>query len=105
MQSEFDLRSAFLLLAPQLLKPCSLQQDRPAALRPTTEFSDFFIYPGVELKLAVTGLITNFHLPKSTLILLVSAYYGRDRILAAYSEAVKQRYRFFSLGDAMLLLQ
>lgn len=71
----------------------------------TTEFSDFFIYPGVELKLAVTGLITNFHLPKSTLILLVSAYYGRDRILAAYSEAVKQRYRFFSLGDAMLLLQ
>ena len=52
----------------------------------------------------MNGLITNFHLPKSTLILLVSAYYGRERILRAYEEAVRQRYRFFSLGDAMLLL-
>ncbi|MBN1541226.1 tRNA preQ1(34) S-adenosylmethionine ribosyltransferase-isomerase QueA [candidate division KSB1 bacterium] len=69
-----------------------------------SEHSDLFIYPGVDLPVPVTGLITNFHLPKSTLILLVSAYYGKERILKAYRKAVECRYRFFSLGDAMLLL-
>ena len=63
---------------------------------------DLFIYPGFEFKL-VDAMITNFHLPKSTLMMLVSAFAGRDNILAAYKEAVAQRYRFFSYGDAMFI--
>lgn len=61
-----------------------------------------FIYPGYRFK-AVDALITNFHLPESTLLMLVSAFYDREQMLAAYEEAVKQRYRFFSFGDAMLI--
>lgn len=61
-----------------------------------------FIYPGIKYNV-VDRLFTNFHTPKSTLIMLVSAFAGRDRIMAAYAEAVKQRYRFFSYGDAMLI--
>jgi S-adenosylmethionine:tRNA ribosyltransferase-isomerase len=65
--------------------------------------TDLFITPGYEFR-AVQGLFTNFHLPRSTLLMLVSAFAGRDRILAAYREAVALRYRFFSYGDAMLIL-
>ncbi|MFQ3542652.1 tRNA preQ1(34) S-adenosylmethionine ribosyltransferase-isomerase QueA [Halobacillus rhizosphaerae] len=66
-------------------------------------WTDIFIYPPQQLK-AIDGLITNFHLPKSTLIMLVSAFAGRDFILEAYHQAVEERYRFFSFGDAMLIL-
>ncbi|QOY36325.1 tRNA preQ1(34) S-adenosylmethionine ribosyltransferase-isomerase QueA [Anaerobacillus isosaccharinicus] len=66
-------------------------------------WTSIFIYPGFEFK-AINGLITNFHLPKSTLIMLVSALAGREHTLHAYEEAVKERYRFFSFGDAMLIL-
>lgn len=62
-----------------------------------------FIYPGYEFKM-IDGLITNFHLPESTLIMLVSAFLGRERTLAAYEEAIGERYRFFSFGDAMIIL-
>ncbi|MDD4798958.1 MAG: tRNA preQ1(34) S-adenosylmethionine ribosyltransferase-isomerase QueA [Clostridia bacterium] len=62
-----------------------------------------FIYPGYQFKL-IDGLITNFHLPKSTLLMLVSAFAGRENVLAAYQEAINQRYRFFSFGDAMLII-
>lgn len=62
-----------------------------------------FIYPGFEFKL-VSGLITNFHLPKSSLLMLVCAFAGRDKVLAAYREAIARRYRFYSYGDAMLIL-
>jgi S-adenosylmethionine:tRNA ribosyltransferase-isomerase len=72
-------------------------------IQPGQGWTDIFIYPGYRFK-AVDGLITNFHLPKSTLIMLVSAFAGRERILAAYAEAVRERYRFFSFGDAMLIL-
>ena len=65
-------------------------------------WTDIFIYPGYRFK-AMDALITNFHLPESTLIMLVSAYAGRDKVLAAYEEAVKERYRFFSFGDAMFV--
>ena len=65
--------------------------------------TDIFIYPGYRFK-AIDGLITNFHLPESTLLMLVSALAGKEHILAAYEEAVKERYRFFSFGDAMLIL-
>jgi S-adenosylmethionine:tRNA ribosyltransferase-isomerase len=64
--------------------------------------TDLFIYPGYEFKV-VDALITNFHLPKSTLMMLVSAFAGRDLIKKAYEEAVKKKYRFFSFGDAMLI--
>lgn len=66
-------------------------------------WTNIFIYPGYEFK-AIDGLITNFHLPKSTLIMLVSSLAGRESILHAYEEAVKERYRFFSFGDAMLII-
>ncbi|WP_062104576.1 tRNA preQ1(34) S-adenosylmethionine ribosyltransferase-isomerase QueA [Bacillus niameyensis] len=66
-------------------------------------WTDIFIYPGYEFK-AINGMITNFHLPKSTLIMLVSALAGREHVLQAYNEAVQQRYRFFSFGDAMLII-
>lgn len=69
----------------------------------TFGLTDLFIYPGFEFKV-VDGLITNFHLPKSTPLILVSAFAGRDRILKAYEEAIKERYRFLSYGDAMLIL-
>ncbi|SNR74591.1 tRNA preQ1(34) S-adenosylmethionine ribosyltransferase-isomerase QueA [Desulfurobacterium atlanticum] len=64
--------------------------------------TNLFIYPGYNFKV-IDGLITNFHLPKSTLLMLVSAFAGRERILNAYEEAVKKRYRFFSYGDAMFI--
>lgn len=69
---------------------------------PTTGYTDIFIYPGYRFK-CVDALITNFHLPKSTLIMLVSAFAGRDFIMRAYHEAVDREYRFFSFGDAMFI--
>jgi S-adenosylmethionine:tRNA ribosyltransferase-isomerase len=65
-------------------------------------WTDIFIYPGYEFK-AVDALITNFHLPKSTLIMLVSAFSTKEIILNAYNTAVKERYRFFSFGDSMFI--
>ncbi len=66
-------------------------------------YTDIFIYPGYEFKV-LDGLITNFHLPESTLIMLVSAFYGYDKTMAAYKKAVEEKYRFFSFGDAMLIV-
>lgn len=65
-------------------------------------FTDIFIYPGFKFR-CVDSLVTNFHLPKSTLIMLVSAFYNREKILNIYNIAVKEKYRFFSFGDAMLI--
>lgn len=72
-------------------------------IRATNMDTNIFIYPGFEFK-AIDHLITNFHLPKSTLLMLISAFYNKDDILKAYNEAIKERYRFFSFGDAMLIL-
>lgn len=68
-----------------------------------SKWTEIFIFPGYTFK-AMDGLITNFHLPESTLVMLVSAFAGREHVLAAYEEAVKERYRFFSFGDAMTIL-
>lgn len=68
----------------------------------TSGWTEIFIYPGYKFK-AIDALITNFHLPQSTLLMLVSALAGREHILAAYEEAVREKYRFFSFGDAMLI--
>ena len=70
--------------------------------RECSGWTDIFIYPGYEFK-AIDNLITNFHLPKSTLVMLVSALAGKENILNAYNEAIKLKYRFFSFGDAMLI--
>ena len=72
-------------------------------LRPYTGETGIYIYPGYRFKI-VDGLITNFHLPESTLLMLVSAFAGREKILNAYNTAVEEQYRFFSFGDAMLLI-
>ena len=71
-------------------------------IKPCEGVTDIFIYPGFEFKV-LDGLITNFHLPESTLIMLVSAFAGYDFIMNAYKEAVKEKYRFFSFGDAMFI--
>lgn len=68
----------------------------------TSGWTDIFIFPGYEFK-AIDGMLTNFHLPKSTLMMLISALAGRENVLRAYEEAVKERYRFFSFGDAMFI--
>lgn len=72
-------------------------------LKACSGWTEIFIYPGYRFKV-LEGLITNFHLPESTLIMLVSALAGREHVLAAYEEAVREKYRFFSFGDAMLIL-
>ena len=72
-------------------------------LRAGIGWTEIFIYPGYRFKM-IDGLITNFHLPESTLMMLVSALAGKENIMAAYEEAVRQKYRFFSFGDAMLIL-
>lgn len=72
-------------------------------LTPCSGWTNIFIYPGYHFK-CMDGLVTNFHLPESTLIMLVCAFAGREHVLAAYEEAVKERYRFFSFGDAMLIV-
>ena len=72
-------------------------------LHAQTGWTDIFIYPGYHFKM-IDGLITNFHLPESTLLMLVSALAGKENIMRAYREAVEEKYRFFSFGDAMLIL-
>ncbi len=76
--------------------------DENGMVKETQGDTNIFIYPGYSFK-CLDGLITNFHLPQSTLLMLVSALAGKDYILQAYEEAVKQQYRFFSFGDAMLI--
>ncbi len=72
-------------------------------VKESSGWTDIFIYPGFKFK-AIDGMITNFHLPKSTLIMLVSAIAGQEHVLSAYKEAVQNQYRFFSFGDAMLII-
>ena len=71
-------------------------------MEPRSGWTNIYIYPGYRFKV-MDGLVTNFHLPESTLIMLVSAFAGREAVLSAYEEAVRERYRFFSFGDAMFI--
>jgi len=75
-----------------------------SVLRPISGWTDIFIYPGYTFRI-LDGLITNFHLPQSTLLMLVSALATREHVLAAYEEAIRERYRFFSFGDAMFIAE
>ena len=76
--------------------------DENGMLKESSGWTEIFIYPGYKFKV-LDCLITNFHLPESTLLMLVSALAGREHVLAAYEEAVKEGYRFFSFGDAMFI--
>jgi S-adenosylmethionine:tRNA ribosyltransferase-isomerase len=80
----------------------SLVLDSSGRVLPSEGSTTLFIHPGHRFRI-VQGLITNFHLPRSSLLMLVAAFTGRERVLAAYREAVEQRYRFYSYGDAMLI--
>ncbi|MBQ8413222.1 MAG: tRNA preQ1(34) S-adenosylmethionine ribosyltransferase-isomerase QueA [Lachnospiraceae bacterium] len=77
--------------------------DENGLIKPCSGWTEIFIYPGYKFKI-VDKLITNFHLPESTLLMLVSALYDREKILEAYEEAVEEKYRFFSFGDAMFIM-
>lgn len=77
--------------------------DENGYLQPCSGWTEIFIYPGYQFRI-LDGLITNFHLPESTLLMLVSALAGKEHVMAAYEEAVKEQYRFFSFGDAMLII-
>ena len=86
----------------RLLEHCAIRNTQ-YAIHNTKGYTDLFIYPGYKFKV-IDHLITNFHLPKSTLMLLVSAFAGKDFILEAYRKAIEEQYRFFSYGDAMLIV-
>jgi S-adenosylmethionine:tRNA ribosyltransferase-isomerase len=81
----------------------SLNVDAEGAVRPTSGHTALFIHPGREFRI-VSGMVTNFHLPRSSLLMLVAALAGREQVLSAYAEAVGERYRFYSYGDAMLII-
>ena len=80
----------------------TIADEKTGMVKPCEGDTEIYIYPGYEFK-CIDGLITNFHLPKSTLVMLVSAFAGREFILNSYNEAVKEKYRFFSFGDAMYI--
>lgn len=79
------------------------EADEGGLIVPGAGWTEIFIYPGYRFK-AIDGLVTNFHLPRSTLLMMISAFAGREKVLAAYQKAVEMRYRFYSFGDAMLIL-
>ena len=81
----------------------SIARDHNGEICACSGWTDIFIYPGFSFR-CIDGLITNFHLPESTLIMLVSAFYGYQQTMDAYKVAVKEKYRFFSFGDAMLVV-
>ena len=81
----------------------TIARDNDEEIVPASGWTNIFIYPGFEFK-CVDGLITNFHLPKSSLIMLVSAFYDREKVIELYNIAVKNKYRFFSFGDAMIII-
>lgn len=81
----------------------SIADENTGMVKPIEDDTEIFIYPGYKFK-CIDGLITNFHLPQSTLLMLVSALSGKEYIMKAYKEAVKEKYRFFSFGDAMLII-
>jgi S-adenosylmethionine:tRNA ribosyltransferase-isomerase len=81
----------------------SAVSNQPLTPNPQPLTTDLFIHPGFEFRV-VSGLVTNFHLPQSSLLMLVSAFAGRELILKAYRHAIEREYRFYSYGDAMLIL-
>ncbi len=91
--------------ASKILEAIESASHRNGGINPGHGWSDLFIKPGYKFNLPISGMITNFHLPSSSLLLLVCAMFGRDRVLDAYKEAVQHKYRFYSFGDAMFVLR
>jgi S-adenosylmethionine:tRNA ribosyltransferase-isomerase len=85
-----------------LEQAAAIAGDGDEVVAPGSGWADLFIYPGYRFRV-LDALVTNFHLPRSTLLMLTSAFAGRDLLLRAYAEAVRERYRFYSFGDAMLI--
>ena len=85
-----------------MVRTLETMADEREQVAPGNGWSELFIYPGYQFK-AIDALLTNFHLPRSTLLMLVCAFAGRETVLAAYRAAVEQRYRFYSYGDCMLI--
>ena len=101
-----EVTAAVLLLAaqrPSAHFETTASANNPSLVKPFGGETDIFIYPGYRFK-AIDALITNFHLPKSTLLMLVCAFVGYERTMAAYQAAIAARYRFFSYGDAMFII-
>lgn len=98
-----DRHKRLIIVGTTALRALESATDDMGILHPKTGTTDIFIYPGYGFRLRPDMMITNFHLPKSTLIILVAALIGRENILHAYETAVKEKYRFYSFGDAMLL--
>ena len=98
---DHEMHSEFCMVPKETARIVT-ETKRNGSLPVTSGWTNIFIYPGYKFK-CIDALVTNFHLPESTLIMLVSALAGREHILNAYNEAVKQRYRFFSFGDAMFI--
>ena len=108
--SVMHFTSAKLLPQSDIVACCDIEKVKAEAaaakygeIKACSGNTSIFLYPGVKFN-CIDGLITNFHLPESTLIMLVSALYGYEKTMAAYKVAVEEKYRFFSFGDAMLIL-
>ncbi|HEY6073107.1 MAG TPA: S-adenosylmethionine:tRNA ribosyltransferase-isomerase, partial [Anaerolineales bacterium] len=97
------LRKRVIAVGTTSVRTLESAQVGPVGILPYLGATSLFILPGYEFKV-VDAMITNFHLPKSTLIMLVSAFAGRERILSTYATAIQEGYRFYSFGDAMLIL-
>ena len=97
-----EIGSRILAVGTTCVRTLEYASNDRGRLNSGTGSCDLFIYPGYTFKV-VDAMITNFHLPKSTLLMLVSAFAGREKILKSYQEAIQNRYRFFSYGDSMLI--
>ena len=96
-------RSASIAIGTTTVRVLESCADEKGAIAPRSGSTDIFIYPPYPFK-AVDALLTNFHLPKSTLLMLVSAFAGLEFVREAYAEAIRERYRFYSYGDCMLIV-
>lgn len=98
-----DLGNKVIAVGTTVTRTLETVGDQAGYIQADKGWTDIFIYPGYKFKV-IDGLLTNFHLPESTLIMLVSAFYNREQIMKAYQKAVEEEYRFYSFGDAMLIL-
>ncbi|MFQ6136381.1 MAG: tRNA preQ1(34) S-adenosylmethionine ribosyltransferase-isomerase QueA [Candidatus Hydrothermarchaeales archaeon] len=100
-----ERRGRLIVVGTTTVRALESASGKTGRIVPKEGWTDLFIYPGYRFKTDIGGLLTNFHLPKSTLLMLVSSFASRERILDAYGEAISHSYRFYSFGDAMLILK
>jgi S-adenosylmethionine:tRNA ribosyltransferase-isomerase len=98
-----DRKGRLIVVGTTSLRSLESAADDLGIIHPTSKSTSIFIYPGYKWKLKPDIMITNFHLPKSTLIMLIAALIGLDNVMHAYEIAVKEKYRFYSFGDAMMI--